>query len=71
MREVDVEQLRIVDAYSCEMKGTLSKIDHTEAGRGVFAARTSDQGEITDPYYGTVAYHGLSLGQPTRRLYGF
>lgn len=69
VREGDVEQLRIVDAYSCVVTVAPSKIKRCNAGLGVLATRTVKQGVVADPYYKTIVYHNLSSRQPARKGY--
>lgn len=60
MKEVEVEQLRIADAYSCEVKIEPPRTKHPEAGLNLFAVKTFSKGDITGPCYGNIVYHDLS-----------
>lgn len=46
-----------------------SKTQHSSAGLGVFAVKTSSKGDFIGPKYGKMVYQELSFGQLTRKTY--
>lgn len=70
MQAVDMEPLRVVDAYSCGATIALSKIMDSDAGLGVFTARRFKSVILFGPYYATRSCSDLSLRHHTKKASG-
>lgn len=68
MQEVYIEQLRIVDAYSCGVSVAPSMTKHSKAGLGLSATKTRKEGDVIGTYYETTVCRDISSLHPTRKL---
>lgn len=64
-----MEHLCISISYSCKVTITLSRTKYPNAGLGVSAARTANNGDVISPYYGTIVYYELPRHQRTREMF--
>lgn len=69
VRGVDVEQLRLADACSCELKIAPSRIMHSLPGLVVPAARKLKKGDVADPCCRKFNYPDLSSHQFSQNLF--
>ena len=60
LEQVDVLELRNVDAATSGLFVAKSTVKHPKAGLGVFAAKAFQPGQRISPFYGTIVYHNLA-----------
>ena len=67
---IDVDQFRVAEAAAYGLVIAATKIQHPNAGLGVYACRSFSPGDVICPYYGTLVYADLGKRGTIGKEYG-